>query len=82
MLQRVEIYPPEVEGYRQFLLTLRDQIERQGQREFAERFNRRPMMTALERDAILRVTLDTVRPVIEELVRLMPLAKESWVITD
>ena len=70
MQRLIETYPPEIEPYREVLLKRRAAIEDEGRRQLNRRFRQLPIITAFERDAILRRTVEKVRPTIEELCRL------------
>ena len=70
MQRLIETYPPEVEPYREVLLKRRAAIEDEGRRQLNRRFRQLPIITAFERDAILRRTVERARPVIEELCEL------------
>ena len=73
-MQRLsETYPPEVESYREFRLKRRAAIEDEGRRTFGTRYRQPPIITAFERDAILRRIIEKVRPTIEELWTAAPL---------
>jgi hypothetical protein len=62
MQRLIETYPPEVEPYREVLLKRRATIEDEGRRQLNRRFRQFPIITAFERDAILRRTVERARP--------------------